>query len=53
MYLKEYEDDRRRFEQSTGIAGLYSVGRNGEFAHILMEDVYWRTRWKLLDLLPG
>jgi len=26
------------------VAGLYSIGRNGEFAHILMEDVYWRTR---------
>ena len=23
--------------------GCYSIGRNGEFAHILMEDVYWRT----------
>ena len=20
-----------------------SVGRNGEFDHLLMEDVYWRT----------
>ncbi len=26
-----------------GIGGLVSAGRNGEFAHLLMEDVYWRT----------
>ncbi len=26
-----------------GIAGLVSAGRNAEFAHLLMEDVYWRT----------
>ena len=53
VFLTEYEADRRRFEQGTGIAGLYSVGRNGEFAHILMEDVFWRTRRKLLGLLPS
>ncbi len=28
---------------SHGIAGLVSAGRNAEFAHLLMEDVYWRT----------
>jgi hypothetical protein len=33
------------------IAGLYSVGRNGEFAHILMEDVYWRTLAKTRDMV--
>ena len=43
VYLKAYEAERQRFAQTTGVAGLYSVGRNGEFAHILMEDVYWRT----------
>lgn len=43
VYLSKYEDERRWFSESTGISGLYSVGRNGEFAHILMEDVYWRT----------
>lgn len=26
-----------------GIGGLVSVGRNAEFSHLLMEDVYWRT----------
>jgi protoporphyrinogen oxidase len=43
VYLLAYEEQRRRFAQATGVAGLYSIGRNGEFAHILMEDVYWRT----------
>lgn len=51
VFRTEYEADRRQFEQDTGIAGLISVGRNGEFAHILMEDVYWRTRWKLAKFL--
>jgi Protoporphyrinogen oxidase len=26
-----------------GIRGLVSAGRNAEFGHLLMEDVYWRT----------
>jgi protoporphyrinogen/coproporphyrinogen III oxidase len=43
VYLSEYEADRLRFQRSTGVRGLYSIGRNGEFAHILMEDIYWRT----------
>jgi oxygen-dependent protoporphyrinogen oxidase len=53
VFLAEYEADRRRFEQGTGVEGLYSVGRNGEFAHILMEDVFWRTRRKLVGLLDS
>jgi protoporphyrinogen oxidase len=51
VYLSEYEADRQRFAQGTGIEGLYSVGRNGEFAHILMEDVYWRTLRKMNELI--
>jgi protoporphyrinogen/coproporphyrinogen III oxidase len=43
VFLNDYEQDRRRLQVSTGVEGLYSIGRNGEFAHILMEDVYWRT----------
>jgi protoporphyrinogen oxidase len=43
VYLKRYEKARTDFARSTGIDGLYSIGRNGEFAHILMEDIYWRT----------
>ena len=47
MYLNEYEESRQLFRDSTGVKGLYSIGRNGEFAHILMEDVYWRTLAKV------
>lgn len=50
IFLKEYEDERLRFEVSTGVEGLYSIGRNGEFAHIFMEDVYWRTLKKMRQL---
>ncbi len=53
VFLKEYEADRRRFERSTGVDGLYSIGRNGEFAHILMEDVYWRTLRKMRDVVES
>jgi protoporphyrinogen/coproporphyrinogen III oxidase len=47
VFLNKYEADRIALEQSTGIAGLHSIGRNGEFSHILMEDVYWRTQKKM------
>ena len=44
VFLRDYENDRRQLEEiGTGVEGLASIGRNGEFAHILMEDVYWRT----------
>ncbi len=51
VFLSEYETARKDFEQSTGIENLLSIGRNGEFAHIFMEDVYWRTRKKMRDLI--
>lgn len=51
VYLNEYESDRLRLRQSTGVEGLYSIGRNGEFAHILMEDVYWRTLARMRQLV--
>ena len=54
VFLTEYEAERRQFAHGTGVENLYSVGRNGEFAHILMEDVFWRTRRKLTELInPG
>ena len=43
IFLREYEEERQAFAAATSVAGLYSIGRNGEFSHILMEDVYWRT----------
>jgi protoporphyrinogen/coproporphyrinogen III oxidase len=50
VFLNKYEADRVALEQSTGIAGLYSIGRNGEFSHLLMEDVYWRTQIKMREV---
>ncbi len=47
VFLKEYEKERLEFEQGTGIENLLSVGRNGEFSHIFMEDVYCRTQTKI------
>jgi protoporphyrinogen oxidase len=51
VFLNEYEDARQKFERSTGIENLLSIGRNGEFAHIFMEDVFVRTRRKVKELL--
>ncbi len=51
VFLNEYEKERRDFEQSTNIENLLSIGRNGEFAHRFMEDVYWRTRKKVNNLI--
>ena len=47
VYLLEYEARRQAFERQSGVDGLLSIGRNGEFAHILMEDLYWRTLAKV------
>lgn len=51
VFLNEYEGARKNFEKSTGVRNLLSVGRNGEFSHMFMEDVYWRTRKKVRSLL--
>lgn len=51
IFLREYEEDRQRFARATGIEGLYSIGRNGEFSHMFMEDVYWRSLKKMRHLL--
>lgn len=51
VFLNEYEADRQRLDVGTGVAGLYSIGRNGEFAHLLMEDVYWRTLRRMRKLV--
>jgi protoporphyrinogen oxidase len=47
VFLNAYEADRLALETASPVQGLYSIGRNGEFAHILMEDVYWRTLAKM------
>ena len=51
VFLKDYEQERLGFEKGTGIENLLSVGRNGEFSHIFMEDVYWRTLQKVRRLV--
>ncbi|MDQ2718417.1 MAG: FAD-dependent oxidoreductase [Bacteroidota bacterium] len=51
VFLNEYEKERQDFEKSTNIENLLSVGRNGEFSHMFMEDVYWRTQKKVQDLI--
>lgn len=44
VFMSSYEPLRQRLASSFPIAGLVQIGRNGEFEHLLMEDVYWRTR---------
>jgi protoporphyrinogen oxidase len=51
IYHLDYEADRLRLEGGTGVAGLLSIGRNGEFGHLLMEDVYWRTKRQVNSLI--
>jgi protoporphyrinogen oxidase len=51
VFLNKYEAERQKFEKSTNVENLLSVGRNGEFSHIFMEDVYWRTRKKIQEYL--
>jgi protoporphyrinogen oxidase len=53
VFLKDYESERLEFERGTPVRGLHSVGRNGEFAHILMEDVYWRTLKRMQHVMAG
>ena len=53
VLLREYEPERQRLERGSGVQGLYSIGRNGEFAHILMEDVYWRTLRRVADVVAA
>lgn len=50
IFANQYEADRQRFAKMSEIEGLYSIGRNGEFSHIFMEDVYWRTLKKTRHL---
>lgn len=49
----EYEADRVALALGLPVEGLHSVGRNGEFARVLIEDVYLRTRQKTLADVLG
>ena len=52
VFALDYEADRAALSSAgTGIDGLYSIGRNGEFDHILMEDIFWRQRRRTTDLV--
>ena len=51
VFLQEYEMERRALMGGTGIENLYSIGRNGEFSHIFMEDVHYRAEQKMTALL--
>ncbi len=42
VFARATEPARRAISHH-GIGGLVSAGRNAEFGHHLMEDVYWRT----------
>ena len=50
VFLREYESERQALSAGTGIDRLHSIGRNGEFMHIFMEDVYERTKRKMEQL---
>jgi oxygen-dependent protoporphyrinogen oxidase len=51
VFLNEYEQERQEFGKSTHVENLLSIGRNGEFSHMFMEDVYWRTQKKVSALV--
>ncbi|MBT8199764.1 MAG: FAD-dependent oxidoreductase [Acidimicrobiia bacterium] len=43
VFENSYEARRQAIATEFPIEGLVPIGRNGEFDHLLMEDVYWRT----------
>jgi protoporphyrinogen oxidase len=48
VFALEYEQHRLSLSTNgTGVEGLYSIGRNGEYDHILMEDIFWRLRRRI------
>lgn len=53
VFDTDYEEQRRAFAEGSGIDGLLSIGRNGEFDHLLMEDLYWRTLKRVRQLAAG
>lgn len=54
VFALEYEADRAALAaDGTGVHGLYSVGRNGEYDHILMEDTFWRLRRRVPKIIQA
>ena len=54
VFALDYEQDRATLaNQGTGVHGLHSVGRNGEFDHILMEDTFWRLRRRIPSIVAN
>lgn len=53
IFHLDYEEERLAWQHGTGIDGLVSIGRNGEFGHWLMEGVYWRTLATVRRLLAS
>lgn len=53
VFSLDYEAERQDWARGTGVDGLVSIGRNGEFDHILMEDLYWRTLRAMHRLDPA
>ncbi len=52
LFMRDYESDRLRLAiDGTGVDNLLSVGRNGAFDHLLMEDVYCRTLAQVQPLI--
>lgn len=52
VFLRSYEADRVRLAtEGSGVRNLITIGRNGEFDHILMEDIYWRTVRRIRSLV--
>ena len=52
MFALDYEHDRAALAtHGTGVRGLHSVGRNGEYDHILMEDTFWRLRRRIPTII--
>lgn len=51
VFLSEYEAERRALMEGTGVENLHSIGRNGEFSHIFMEDVHYRAEQRMMQLL--
>lgn len=49
--LASLDPIRQQLKHGTGIDGLYSVGRNGEFEHIMMEDGYHRVINKVKEIV--